>query len=217
MQENVNLIQKDGSAKTVRTSRKKDEGVRAVNLVSDTVSQEVARSTVRHNALLLWYTFSASCAVVLLVSIGLTLYGMYMQQQLGSISSTLASTNAQIATIEREAKNLSSFQNRLGKVRTLLENHVYWSQFIDALEKITLPSVSYDNLSVSTQGTLTLSASARNYATVARQLIAFQNANHLATSVHVNGATAQVNQLGDTIGAKFTITFVLNQNLLKKK
>lgn len=216
--ENLNLIKKDGSAKIGKMQKKKDGDSSAVNLVASSVSQQTARSTVHRNAALLWHTFVVSVACVLLGTIGLTLYGLYLQRQLTGVTSTLAQTNAEIKTLEKDAGDLIAFQNRLGKIRTLLDGHVYWTQFLDALEKVTLPAVSYDNLSVSTQGSaMMLSASAPDYATVAQQLKAFQEAKHLASSASISGATAQVNQQGDTIGVKFSISFTLNPGVLKKK
>lgn len=83
---------------------------------------------------------------------------------------------------------INTASNTLTAVQTMLDEHVYWTQWFSYLERSTLQSVYYTNFSGSTNGTMNLQAIAPDFATVAQQIALFQSLPEV-TSVEVNTAT----------------------------
>lgn len=102
-------------------------------------------------------------------------------QQLHSLDSTILGYRGLQSEI-----NASS--NTLTAVQTMLDEHVYWTQWFSYLERSTLQSVYYTNFSGSTNGTMNLQAIAPDFATVAQQIALFQSLPEV-TAVEVNTAT----------------------------
>ena len=131
-------------------------------------------------------------------------------------SSNESSTANNIATIEEKLlsfEDISKEINGIGKevnlVYDVLNKHIYWTNFFALVEKYTLPDVYYGSVSASNNGSLTLDATAPDYATVAKQLKILQQpeAVEFVTAVDISSAS-----LGDT-GVSFAIEFTLNPNL----
>jgi hypothetical protein len=71
----------------------------------------------------------------------------------------------------------------------MLEKHVSWSQLFTKLERYTLPEVYYKSLSADVNGTVTLSASAKDYETAIKQLYIYQQAPDFVGSATISGIT----------------------------
>ncbi len=91
------------------------------------------------------------------------------------------------ALAEAQAKSAAASQRLLGQqqvveemgravqqvraVAGLLDRHVYWNRYFAWLESVTLPDVYYTGFMGDVAGTFTLNASARDYVTLAQQLV----------------------------------------------
>lgn len=177
-----------------------------VNLITTEAQKEVARAVIRKNLIQLGVSFLIALLLALLVYGALLLYGSQQKVRIVPLRQNLDQVEADIIKLEKENKKLLGFQTKLSAIKSLLDGHPTFLRFFDALEKNTLPEVSYDTLSISDDGSVSLSAGTANYTTLARQLLAFENAKDSFSSVRFSGIAASLDQLGAIIGVKFTVS-----------
>lgn len=148
--------------------------------------------------------------------IGTLVFGRISLQSLKPVQSELEQVTRRIGEIEKHKGSLLSFQQRMELVRSLLDEHIHWSQFFKEFEKATLPNVTFDAVSLTTDYQLTLSAHTTDYASVARQLVLFQKSTHLVKSVQITSANAVLNQGNEIEGVNFGVILVLNPDITKR-
>ncbi len=110
-------------------------------------------------------------------------------QELNSINSEISALDASIRSYKNLQDEVKSLNTSLNNVKTMLEKHVSWSQLFTKLERYTLPEVYYKSLSADVNGTVTLSASAKDYETAIKQLYIYQQASDFVDSATISGIT----------------------------
>lgn len=126
----------------------------------------------------------------------------YTAQQISDIEK-------QILEYENINREIDDLGNEIRLVNDLLTKHLYWTDFFNLLEKYTISEVYYHGFSSGNGGSLTLSAVAPDFNSVARQLKVLQQeeAKEFVTDVIIMSAAA-----GD-VGVEFDMVLVLNDNL----
>ena len=100
----------------------------------------------------------------LLVLLALVGYYVWLYIDLSSTGNQITSEQNKINADQQAALSipnrdeLFTRQQQVKDLESLIGGHVYWSQFFPELAKVTLKNASYSNMSVSTAGDLTLSA-----------------------------------------------------------
>lgn len=75
-----------------------------------------------------------------------------------------------------DPEGIKAFQNKVGLLAGLLDNHAYWSNLFSVLEDRTVKTVWYNSLSAETSsGAISLEAQAKNLDGAARQIVSFEN------------------------------------------
>ena len=152
-------------------------------------------------------------------------YGYLKDQELTDIKGKLNDTNQQISIIEAQSTKLIKFQDRLTQITKILNNHVYWSEFFAELEKNTISDVTYINFTTSGNNSVTLSAIGKNYSALAKQLLAFQQANKLvdidpkdnkSRLVTINSGNSILGVDGSIEGVNFNVSIKINPSVLIK-
>lgn len=187
-----------------------------VNLMSQEAMRDVARGHQKKNLMILSSGVIAGLVLFILAFVGVRVYAYVIAQNARQLSVNLGKIDEEITTLEKNSASLNQFQNKLSILKSLLDGHIYWSQFITELEKYTLPSVAYDALSVAPGTAISFSATAPNFRTLARQLLVLQEAKSLADAVRITAGSAQLDQSGDIDGVSFEVSFTMNPNILKK-
>lgn len=185
-----------------------------VNLITSEVQKEVARAVIRKNGIQLVVSLLIALILALLVYGGVIFVGSREAGRVATLRGELDRVEADIARLERENKRLLGFQSKLTLIKSLLDSHRTLLPFFNALQDRTLPEVSYDSLALTSDGSASLSAGTSNYTALGRQLLAFERASDLFAAVRFSGITASLDQLGDIIGVRFTVSLTLNKNLL---
>lgn len=186
-----------------------------VNLITSEAQKEATQAVIRKNLVQLGVSFLIALSISLIAYGGLLLYGSREAARVLVVKQNLNQVEADITKLERDNKKLLGFQNKLTAVKSLLDDQRTFLNFFDALEKNTLPEVSYDTLSISEDGSVALSAGTTNYTTMARQLLAFEQAKDFVKSVQFSGITASLDQLGAIIGLKFTVALQVVDTVMK--
>ncbi|EKD78774.1 MAG: hypothetical protein ACD_41C00270G0004, partial [uncultured bacterium] len=70
--------------------------------------------------------------------------------------------------------DINTTSDVLAAIQSLMDQHVYWTQWFAFLERHTLSTVYYSNFSGSSAGVMNLDATAPNFGTIAQQLAVFQ-------------------------------------------
>ncbi len=175
-------------------------------------------------AVLILGTLCVALSLVLLVYGGVLWYQNEQKAKLQTIIENITKVNADIADIEKKQGELGKFQNRLGNVKTALDNHIYITKLLSKIEDYTLPNVFYTNISVAQNMAVSLSAAVSTspdgpgaYTTLGKQLLAFEEAKEFVASAQVDGATAVIGQQGETLGINFAMTLTIKPEIVRKQ
>lgn len=120
-----------------------------------------------------WTGVTFAIVVIVLYAI-LSGYTASLNDQVASLDGQLdqseKSRDKQVEQLLMDAQKQSSV------MRSLLSGKIYWSQALSTMEQMTQSSVTFTRLVGSvTDGTIKFSATAPDYATVARQIAAFSS------------------------------------------
>ncbi len=220
----TNFVQKTNPKETPPEKKQAKKGVRAlfrrkelgVNLISPQIVKEVSRQIERKNLIQISVSLAIAAGLVALAYLGIFIYDYVNNKNLNPVRDRLTRVNQEIASLEQNTQALSAFQNTLGSLRTLLNDHIYWTRFLQKLEEVTLKSVKYESLTVSSTGnTFVLSARGDTYSDVGKQLRAFQDAKEIFPAVSIAGANALIDQGGQIVGVNFTLSLTFNLDSIK--
>jgi hypothetical protein len=139
-----------------------------------------------------------------------------------SVRSTLADLNRQIGETKVEVKKMQTtwskyadLQQRLVLLNDTLKNHMMVSRVFEFLEARTLPDVSYQMFSMSSNGSLSLEAKAGSFQSAARQLVSFQESK-LVKDVSSNAFGAILDGTSGAVkSVSFSLTLALDVNPLR--
>jgi hypothetical protein len=138
--------------------------------------------------------------------LGITWYQLKITREIEELETDIIALDRQIDRYESEKSAALELQNRLAVIRELLDSHVYWTKFFGLLEKYTIDEVYYINFSMAGSEKLIISAVGKDYESVAKQLIAFQQATDFVETVRINAAAAEIDpEEGTYTGVNFNI------------
>ncbi len=140
--------------------------------------------------------------------LGFTWYQLKINREIGALKTEIKTIEDQIAEQEKSKLAAIDLQQRLNLIKDLLNKHVYWTKFFEQLEKYTIDEVYYANFSMAGTEKVTLAAVGKDYESVAKQLVAFQQAKDFITQVDINSASAEVNEEGGYNRVSFNIDLV---------
>lgn len=122
--------------------------------------------------------------------------------------------NQQITVLEKEKKEIYTFGRKLELVEYLLNNHVYWTNFLRFLEENTLNEVYYISFSGDLGGSYGLPAVTQNYSLIDKQIETFLK------NKEVNEVSVKSGQFGagstDKASVIFNLDLKINPNIFFK-
>lgn len=194
-----------GEEQPKKKKEKRVKGIR-VNLVTREILKATRERIEKKNIKKMGLSVCAALACAALAYAGILIYGQLLRNNLIPISRELKEINAKITEIEQQSKELIVFQAKLAAIKSLFDDHVYWTTFFKRLEETTLPEVVYTSIAVSPDMSVSLSGAATNYTTLGRQYLAFQKASSFVSSSEITGASAVLDSQGIINGVNFTMT-----------
>lgn len=176
-----------------------------VNLVKDEVGVEFNWSK---HLFSLFLTLFIAGLFVTEIYYGLDWWQKEQEDRTAAINTEYQDVTSKIKNINTNSKDFSSFKEKLTLTKQMADNHIYWTNFFDWLEKNTLNSVSYAGFSGDTSGTYTLAASAKTFSDISWQVKAFQD-NKLVEAARVDsGSAGQVDKKATSTENK--VSFSIN-------
>lgn len=162
-------------------------------------------------------TFFIALAIVLVAYGGLYGYRFVIEGELSGGQQEIDTTNAAIAKLEMRRGEITQFESTLGQLKKLLGDRTYWSGFFGLLEKNTIPEVTYVSMVSDASGNISLTGVAKDYTSIGRELRLMEDAKDFAKKPAISGASSVLSPSGEVIGVNFSLTFQLNQDILKRK
>ena len=124
------------------------------------------------------------------------------------MSEQLAIAEAKFKEVQKQNNSLINSTKQLAQLDSLFKAHIYWTKFFNALEKITIPQVYYNDINASLDGTVAISATADSYLSVAKQYLAYQNNPQAIKQVNISNLSGNQDE-----GVKFVIILEVNPGL----
>lgn len=169
------------------------------------------------NILVLGTTLLIVGAFITEIYFGLSWWGEQEKQRAESLSKNINKVNTEINKVKAKADEALAYKEKSIEVGRLLDNHIYWSNFFNWLEKNTLSTVKFDSFSGDTKGTYTLSAKAMSFSEVSWQVKAFLN-NPMVKKVDVSSVSASNSKENGSTArtVSFSLSFELSPDIFKK-
>lgn len=128
----------------------------------------------------------------------------------------IAQLNKEVSVLNNQSDAALRYKDKVLVLSGLLNNHIYWSNFLNWLEKNTLSTVQYQSLSGDLSGLYSFSAVAKTYADVSWQTKAFLN-DPLTKSASVGDAQSpKVKDKTESSQVDFTLNLEVNPAIFKK-
>lgn len=152
--------------------------------------------------------------LVVEVYYGLNWWEKQEATQIQVLSDKVMKLDAEASKLKKTASAALSYKEKSAVFTSLLNNHIYWSNFFTWLEKNTLSSVHFDSFAGTLDGTYSFLATADSYADISWQVKAFLN-DPLVESAKVTSA-ASTRSAAKPNAVTFNITIKINPSIFKK-
>ncbi|MFH0951819.1 MAG: hypothetical protein V1838_01370 [Patescibacteria group bacterium] len=128
-------------------------------------------------------------AVVALVYVGMIYYQSSIVSKTEELRAEATQINQEINKYNTERSAALALMQKVDLVAERLDQHVYWTKFFSLLEKYTVYDVYYASaFAGDINGQFNLSATGKDYSSVARQLLSFQQASDFIETVTITSA-----------------------------
>jgi hypothetical protein len=151
---------------------------------------------------------SALAVVIIIIAyFGLGLWGKSSAEQVKTLDNEIANLAQKIIKSNEEIKKIDDFQKELSLAGKIIDQHIYWTNFFNFLEKNTLPEVSYSGgFKGDTVGNYNFSVAAPNITSLVDQIRVFKadTANVLTVDVSkavLSGGTENAQSENKTSGS----------------
>ena len=202
------LVEKKHSIPKIKKIKEKEKLVKMDKFLSANLMPEdtLAKAEANLSKRLIISTGMIILSVLLIITgyMGLTWYQMELNKNINTLGEQISLLDAQIIDYEKGEYKLLETQEKLKHIRGLLDNHVYWTQFFEMMEKYTINEVYYTGYQMAGSDQLFISAVGLDYESVAKQYIAFQKAENLIKDISITSAQANIGE-GLYLGVNFDI------------
>lgn len=176
-----------------------------VNLIKD--ERQVVFDWQHNFGTLLFALFIAALFLVE-VYVGLNWWANYEEDRALAMETKFSLVSKEIKDMRTESDEILAFKQRSDIAYQLLENHIYWTNFFNWLEKNTLSSVNYLAFSGGTDGEYQLEAATKTYRDISWQTrVMLQNPSVL--DVRVDSGTSEKQEGEEKVEAE-TVNFMLD-------
>lgn len=154
-------------------------------------------------------TLLISIVILFVIYFAILIYKINIDRQINSLDLKIEEVVKNSEDFDKLIVEIEDWKSRIQKIKGLLNKHVYWTEFFAKVEASTLPEVKFSSFAGSVSGNITLSASAPDYYTVARQWIYLKGAKDFVEDVVIEGASASGSQ-SSGIDTKINFSLILD-------
>lgn len=195
----------------------KNPKVLEVNLLKDEIAVKFDWNSHLLSLLLMAMVAGAFVAEIYL---GLSWWQNSENTKAAQLDAQYRQTKMEVDNMKSQSDTVVAFKTKLAAVKQLLDNHIYWSNFFNWLEKDTLSSIDYAGFTGDIYGTYDLLASAKSFSDISWQTKVFTD------DLNVNGVTVdsgilkgKVNKVTgkmDTPTVSFDLKLLVKPSIFKK-
>lgn len=167
-------------------------------------------------------TGAAAVLAVVLIYLGLLFYQSRLKVQATKAIEEAGRVDQEIIGLKSFSQEAILTKNRAEAAKKLLNQHIYWTKFFEALGKHTVGEVSYTSFSGDITGKISLNGIGQTYESVAKQLVAFQKATDFIKTVEIRSASLESSDsegetaLTPALGVNFTASLTLVPDIFYK-
>ncbi|MGE5425834.1 MAG: hypothetical protein ACM3PZ_02065 [Bacillota bacterium] len=176
-----------------------------VNLIKDEMQVDFDW---RQNFGTLLFAFFVAALFIAEIYVGMNWWSQYEEERVQATQAKYDAVSKQIKDMRTESDEILAFKQRSDLAQGLLDNHVYWTNFFNWLEKNTLSSVNYLSFSGGADGEYELAATAKTFRDISWQTRAML-ADPSVKAAKVDSGTAGKEE-GAAENAPEGVTFTLN-------
>lgn len=182
-----------------------------VNLIKDEMREGF--NLAKHGKTLLFALFVAAL-FLLEIYLGLNWWSTYEEKRLAETESLFNAISEEIRGMKEESDQIVAFRKRVELADSLLNRHVYWSNFFSWLEQNTLSSVRYEGFSGKNDGRYVLSASTKAFRDVSWQARLFL-ADPLVASVRIDqgGGERNLEDINNNDNISFSVDLKIDPKI----
>ena len=182
------------------------------------LSQEYAQAFVFKNQVVV-YGWALAVAALAVVT-GFAGVKLYESRELARLEQA-RSQNQALSEVMVSYRDLAAadglLKRKVQALRALLKKHISFRTFLEQLEAVTIPEVSYQNIAVTGKGGVNLSARATDYTAAARQLSVFQTKAPWVKAVVMTGARSLSNADTKAKGVGFELALTVDESVFIAK
>lgn len=144
---------------------------------------------------------------------GMFFYEKYLDRQKLGVDAEITAIESEISQSQKNVDEAQSVQARLANLGVLLDNHVFWSQVFDELEKYTYKPIVYNTLEADmVRGQFRISGITSNYTDLGKLLLG------LESSPNITGVTLESTSQGqqEQSGYTFSLEIMFDPKLFLK-
>ncbi len=118
--------------------------------------------------------------IVLLFLVGGAFAGLFIlakqqDKQLDTLEQNQQTIISQATSLQKTLTDALTLQSKLKMVKNMLDKHLHWTKFFAMMERATIASIYFDTTAFSAESnSVALNGHAKDYQTVARQSLSFQ-------------------------------------------
>lgn len=147
---------------------------------------------------------------------GLIYWRSVVESRSQEIEKTVQAIDARIAERQKALAPIQDFQALAKAADKVLRNHTHWTQVLKLLEERALPEVQFGSLAGAETGTLSFDVRARDYTTLAKQIVALRE-DPRVRKVSVAAASADFDENGLLKGARAAVTMGVDPTIFDFK
>lgn len=184
---------------------------------------QILETNLIKNDIIIFYDWQKKIIILLIVvvlsciMIGVAYFGLFWIEEKKEaeeqyIIKNIEKVKDDIVIAEKNVSDALEFKKKLNQVSTLLDKHVYWSNFFAFLEKNTLSDVNYISFSGDIKGNYGLPASAKSFNLIDAQVIQMLSDDHVI-GASVREGSIDAEQKEKSAGVNFKINLSLNPKI----
>jgi hypothetical protein len=143
-----------------------------INLVKDQIN--VYFDWYKNIAMLVVFVF-LSAVLVAEIYLALSWWQSENDSAVGQEEQRFIELSEETREIRAQAEEALTFQTKLNRANYILDNHLYWSNFFNYLEKNTLENVQYKSFEGDILGNFTIPAVSNNFPSLGQQIYQLQS------------------------------------------
>ncbi|MFA5124522.1 MAG: hypothetical protein WC473_01665 [Patescibacteria group bacterium] len=139
-----------------------------------------------------------------------------ISQKISTNRNELTQLQKSIGDYNERARINNDTANRVITLKKILDNRIYWSKFFVLLEKYTLDGVYFKEFKADIAGLISLPATADNYETLARQLVALKSANDFVKDARTASMQVSTDPKAGVTGVDFLLRLTLADGVFRR-